>query len=162
MFREMVQEAIAAELPGRAQEDVEDYVTKLLVQFVKTDQVFLIRDPFGKPLTSVYEMLGEADVLINADSFERERAVHKHIGDYILFWTGVNPDFLRRMKLDDGRDLVCDYTRQGKTSYEVVSTFDYSPYEREAPVFRKLSEGFEGLSYALGHLRRHLPFHAAS
>ena len=161
MFREIVQTAVKAELPGRSLDDVEDYVTGLLIQFVQTEQLFAIRDPFGRPLTSIYEMLGEADVLLNADSFERERQVHKHIGDYILFWTGVNPDFLNRIKLDDGRDLVCDYTRQGKESYHVVSTFDYSPYDSEAPVFRKLSEGFEGIAYALGHVRRHLPFNAA-
>ena len=81
--RGMVHEAVALEIPGEVQEDVEDYVTRLLVQFVKTEEVFLIRDPLGRPLTSVYEMLGEADVLLNADSFERERQVHKHIGELL-------------------------------------------------------------------------------
>jgi hypothetical protein len=157
----MVEDAVAAELPGRELSDVEDYVTGLLFQFLRTDRVFAIQDHFGRRLTSVYEMLGEADVLINADSFDRERQVHKHIGDYILFWTGVNPDFLRRLKLDDGRDLVCDYTRQGKESYHVVSTFDYKPYDSEAPTFRRLSEEFEGFVGALSHLRDRLPFHAA-
>ena len=161
LFHEMVGEAVAAEMPGRGMEDVEEYVTGLLFQFLRTDRVFAIRDPQGRTLTSVYEMLAEGDVLINADSFERERQVHKHIGDYILFWTGVNPDFLRRLKLDDGRDLVCDYTLQGKQSYHLVSTFDYSPYESEAPTFRRLSEEFEGFVGALGHLRGRLPFHAA-
>jgi hypothetical protein len=87
--------------------------------------------------------------------------VHKHIGDYILFWTGVNPDFLRRLRLDDGRDLVCDYTVQGRASYHVVSTFDHPPYTSEAPTFRKLSDGFDAFAAALGQVRRHLPFWAA-
>lgn len=161
LFRELVQKAVATEIPGQSLEDVEEYVTEILVQFSLTDQVFAIKDSLGRPLTSVYEMLGEADILLNADSFERERQVHKHIGDYILFWSGVNPDYLGRLKLDDGRDLVCDYTRQGKASYHVVSTFNYSPYDAEAPVFRKLSDTFEGITYALGHVHRQLPFNFA-
>jgi hypothetical protein len=106
-------------------------------------------------------MLAEGDVRLNADSFEREREVHKHIGDYILFWSGLNPHYLQRLKLDDGRELVCDYTRQGKQSYFVVSTFDYRPFDSEAPTFRKLSDGFEGLSAALRRVSRERPFNAA-
>jgi hypothetical protein len=68
---------------------------------------------------------------------------------------------LKRIRLDDGRDLVCDYTRQGQRSYHVVSTFDYSPYDAEAPTFRRLSEDFEGVTMALGRLRPYLPFRAA-
>lgn len=161
LFHDLVQEAIVAESPARALEDVEDYVTRLLVHFMNTESVFAIRDACGRPLTSVYEMLAEADIRLNADSFEREREVHRHIGDYILFWSGVNPDFLRRLKLDDGRDLVCDYTQQGKQSYYVVSTFDYEPFGTIAPTFRRLSEGFEDFVSALRLVREQLPFRAA-
>lgn len=161
MFQDIVHRAVQAELPGGSLDDVEEYVTNLLVRFSSTQQVFAIRDSAGRPISSVYEMLAEADVLLNADSFDRERQVHKHIGDYILFWTSVNPTFLRRLRLDDGRNLYCDYTRQGKESYHVVSTFDRSPYDEEAPVFRKLSDGFEGLAFALRHVRQQLPFYGA-
>lgn len=160
MFHDIVHRAVLSELPGGTHDDVENYVTNLLVRFSSTQQVFAIRDSAGRPISSIYEMLAEADVLLNADSFDRERQVHKHIGDYILFWTGINPTFLRRLRLDDGRNLYCDYTRQGKESYHVVSTFDRSPYADEAPVFRQLSERFEALTHALGHVREHLPFHS--
>ena len=161
MFREMVQEALASEAPGRALEDVEDYVTELLLAFLRTDQIFSIKDASGRSVTSVYEMLAEGDIRLNADTFEREREVHKHIGDYILFWSGVNPDFLRKLKLDDGRDLVCDYSRQGRQSYHLVSTFDYRPFDQEAPTFKKLSDGFDDFAAALCHVRKHLPFNFA-
>lgn len=161
LFRELVQDSLAKEAPGRAMDDVEAYVTDLLFQFLRTDRVYAIKDQAGRGLTSVYEMLAEGDVRLNADTFEREREVHKHIGDYILFWSGVNPDYLRRLKLDNGRDLVCDYSLQGRQSYHVVSTFDYRPYDQEAPTFRKMSDGFDDLAAALGRIRRTLPFSAA-
>ena len=161
LFHELVHDAFLAQSCGRTGHDVEDYVTGLLFQFARTDHVFAIQDTEGRRLTSVYEMLAEGDVRLNADSFEREREVHKHIGDYILFWTGVNPDYLRRLKLDDGRDLVCDYALQGKQSYHVVSTFDYRPYDQEAETFRKLSDGFDDLTAALWRVRSRLPFSSA-
>jgi hypothetical protein len=160
-FRTTVHEAVAREAPGRALEDVEDYLTSLLVSFLRTDRIFAIKDAAGRPLRSVYEMLAEGDVRLNAPTFEREREVHKHIGDYILFWSGFNPQFLSRLKLDDGRDLLCDYTRQGQQSYWVVSTFDYQPFDQEAPTFRKLSDAFEPLTAALAHVRSRLPYHVA-
>ncbi|MCW5936973.1 MAG: hypothetical protein KIT11_06685 [Fimbriimonadaceae bacterium] len=157
-FRGLVHEAVAVELREPRIDDVEHYVARLLTDFALLDSVFAIQDGTGRRLTSIQEMLAEGDVLLNADSFERERQVHKHIGDYILFWSGVNPVYLTRLKLTDGREVVCDYTRQGKASYQLVSQFDYSPYEREAETFAKLSDLFEGVAYALARVRHQLPF----
>jgi hypothetical protein len=157
LFHEYVHDAMTHELRDPRLDDVEVYLTGLLVDFSKTERLFALRDPEGRPVTSVYEMLAEGDVLLNAGSFEREREVHKHIGDYILFWSGVNPDYLGRLRLDDGRELVCDYTDQGRQSYHVVSTFDYSPYDREAVTFRKLSDLFEAAAAVLSHVGRQLP-----
>lgn len=139
-------------------EDVEDYLSRLLVEFVSTDRVYSVKSRDGIRLSSIFEMLAEADIRLNADSFERERQVHKHIGDYILFWSGVNPHYLNLLKLDDGRHLHCDYASQGKQSYFVVSTFDHAPFSEEAPTFRKLSDAFEGLTATLARVRGELPF----
>ncbi len=157
-FRDLVHEALAVELRERHVDDVVDYVSRLLTEFMRTDRVYSIRGPDGRPVTSVYEMLAEGDVRLNAGSFEREREVHKHIGDYILFWSGVNPAYLSRLRLQDGRELRCDYTRQAKESYYLVSTFDYRPYDAEAATYRRLSELYEGIAHSLTHVRRHLPF----
>jgi hypothetical protein len=157
LFNEYVHEAMVRELHDPRLDDVEAYLTGLLVEFSKTERLFALKDPEGRPVTSVFEMLAEGDVLLNAPSFEREREVHKHIGDYILFWSGLNPDYLGRLRLYGGRELVCDYTVQGKRSYHVVSTFDYSPYDREAVTFRKLSDLFEAAAAVLAHVGRRLP-----
>ncbi|MBS1708908.1 MAG: hypothetical protein JSS65_09330 [Armatimonadetes bacterium] len=154
MFRDKVAEQTTTHLGSTGYDDVEAYLTSLLVDFVRMESVFSVRDSEGKPLRSVIEMVAEADVRLNAASFERERQVHKHIGDFILFWTGVAPDYLSRHRATIGTDLVCDYTRQGQESYYVVSTFDHPPYDAESSTFRKLSREFDGLSFVLGQVGR--------
>lgn len=146
----------------RSESEIEEYLTGLLVGFMHTDGVFAIRDRQGRPVTTVTDMIAEGDVRLNADSFAREREVHKHIGDFILFWSGVYPEFLRQLKLHSGRDLLCDYVQQGKESYYIASTFDHGPYRDEAATFMKLSVGFEEYSERLRVLRETIPLHVAS
>ena len=155
LFAELVSDSLA-KLHAPAESQVHPYLTDLLVRFLHSDSVFAVRRE-GRPLQSVIEMAAEADVRLNADSFERERQVHRHIGDYILFWGALYPDFLRRLKTADGLDLVCDYSGQGRRSYYIVSTFDYPPFGDEAPTFRLLSEGFEDYSRALADVGEALP-----
>lgn len=159
LFAELVRESVANRRLVASRE-IESYLSDLLVRFVHTDGVFAISRE-GKPLKSVIEMVAEGDVRLNADSFERERQVHRHIGDYILFWSGIYPDFLRRLKVAGSPDLACDYSRQGSHSYYVASTFDYPPFGEEAPTFRRLSEGFEGYTAALADVAASLPIYAA-
>ena len=114
LFAELVHSALGQNAHMYGKYGLDGYLTELLIQFSKTEQIFQIKNKNGTTVTSIYEMLAEADVRMNADSFERERQVYKHIGDYISFWTGINPNFLTRLKLSDGRNLVCDYARQAK------------------------------------------------
>lgn len=153
LFEELVTEALCRHVGSTGHQDVAAYLADLLTDFLHTDRIFGLRDKQGRRLESVADMVQEGDVLLNADSFEREREVHKHIGDFILFWSGVYPEFLRHLKLRVGSDLIYDYTRQGKESYHVVSTFDHQPYDREAPTFRKLSGGFEDYTFILSTVR---------
>jgi hypothetical protein len=158
MFAELVSGSLAERrLPTDPKVDA--YLTSLLVRFIHSDAVFAVRRQ-GRKVESVIEMAAEADVRLNADSFERERQVHRHIGDFILFWSGLYPDYLRRLKLGSGLDLVCDYTSQGRESYHIVSTFDYPPFGEEAPTFRALSEGFAEYSLALADVAESLPYSA--
>ncbi len=99
-------------------------------------------------------MLAEGDVRLRADSFDREREVHKHIGDFILFWSGLYPNHLTKLKIVTQANLTCDYTRQGQRSYHLVSTFNHDPYTAEAPIFNTLSERFEDLAFVLGQVSR--------
>jgi len=56
------------------------------------EQLLKIRNTAGKPLNDVGEMLIESDPIYGpAPSFDRERQVRKHIGDYTLFYAGMFP-----------------------------------------------------------------------
>lgn len=130
-----------------------DYLSEMLVRFLHVDGLYAIRDVYGHHVTSIAEMVAEGDVRLKADSFERERAVHRHVGDFLLFWSGVFPEFLRQLKAPTGKDSLLDPIRQGQMSYYVVSTFDYGRYADEAPVFRRLSEEFDLCRESLCTLR---------
>jgi hypothetical protein len=130
-----------------------DYLSEMLVRFMHFDGVYSIQDAYGQRVTSVAEMVAEGDVRLRADSFDRERAVHRHVGDFLLFWSGVFPEFLRQLKTPAGKDALLDPIRQGQMSYYVVSTFDYGRYADEAPTFRRLSEEFDLCRESLAALR---------
>ena len=134
---------------GLDENEVEAYLTEMLVRFLHQDGVYAIRDAFGSRVETVTEMAAEGDIRLNADSFDREREVHRHIGDFLLFWSGLFPESLDRLTAPTGLDALLDPIRQGQMSYYLVSTFDHGDYAREAPVFRRLSDEFEGYRESL-------------
>lgn len=148
-----------AEHLGWPDAEVIRYVTEVLTDFVHVDQVYKIRNAQGRRVEEVAEMLAEGDLLHRAESVDREREVHRHIGDYTLFMVGIFPEFLRRLKTAKAvisPDALLDYIRVGKRSYRIVSEFRYGPYGESAPLFRKLSENFELCVYGLGYVRADL------
>lgn len=147
LFGGVIAETVRVELGQQGREDVATYLTELVARFLHTDRIFAICDAEGRRVMSIAEMMAEGDISMNADSFEREREVHRHIGDFILFWTGAFPEYLKRMKLENEGDLIWDYPSQAKASYHLVSTFDYPPHDQEAPTFRKLSDSFEDYAF---------------
>ena len=139
--------------------EVIDYLTDVLVDFVHVDRLYKVRDARGRRVEEVAEMLAEGDVLHRAESVERERMVHKHIGDYTLFMTGIFPEFVRRMRTSRllvSPDALLDYIQVGKRSYRIVSEFGSGSSGGAASLFRKLSENFEICVYGLGYVRADL------
>ena len=68
------------------------YVSQLLTEFCDAEQLFKIRNGANRPLNDVGEMLLESDPVYGpAPSFDRERQVRKHIGDFTLFFAGMLP-----------------------------------------------------------------------
>ena len=55
-----------------------------------------------------------------------------------------------------GSDRLIAPVEQGRASYEIVSLFDLSPHEAEAPMFRELSENFEAYQFGLGQISKQL------
>ena len=134
------------------------YVSGLLVDFTHVDNLYRIRDSRGRGLEDIGEMLLESNPLLRASSFDREREVRKHVGDYVLFMTGLFPESLsgrqrfRQMRLD----VFVDYMKAGKESYRVVSAFDQFEYKYEAPLFRKLADNFELCVFGLNLVKQDL------
>lgn len=141
-------------------EDVIEYVSNLLVEFAVTDNLYRIKDAEGTATLSVLEMLAQGDVRLGANSFDEERRVHKHVGDYVLFHSGIYPDRLQTLELPIGQRLVCSYSEIARESYHVVSSFDHEPYTDEVPIFSDLSRRFELYRSLLHGIKGELPFAA--
>jgi hypothetical protein len=136
---------------------VSDYIAALLANFAHIDNLYRLRDARGKRLEDVGEMLIESNPLLMARSFDRERAVRKHIGDYTLFLVGLFPEYVASLPRRGLRlDALVDYLKAGKESYRIVSFFDQFEYRNEAPLFRQLSEQFEPCVYGLNLIKRDL------
>ncbi|HVS37323.1 MAG TPA: hypothetical protein VMS17_17310, partial [Gemmataceae bacterium] len=116
------------------------------------DVIHRFKNAEGKRLEDVIDMILEAEALPAAGRTRRE--YHRHIGDFTLFWTGVYPEALRRLRSVMTKDHFIDYCEQGKRSYYIASTFDDVPYRDEAPVLRRLSDEFELCAYGLSQVRR--------
>lgn len=155
-FAFVMTDALRREIPEGPREEIATYLAGLLSRFMRTDAIFAIRDAEGQEVTTLGEMIAEGDIQQRADSFERERVVHRHIGDFLLFWSGVYPGYLRQLRLKHEDEWLRDFTQQGRESYHFVSTFDYPPHDGEAPLYRRLSNDFEVITFCLGQASRKL------
>lgn len=138
--------------------EVADYVSAMLTDFTHVENLYRIRDARGRQLTDVAGMLIESNPLLDAPSFDRERAVRKHVGDFTLFFTGLFPEAVNALpKLRPlSVDTIVDYIAAGKESYRVVSAFNLFEYRDEAPLFGRLSSHFEQCVHGLNLVKRDL------
>lgn len=147
---------------GLNDEEMVNYISCLLTDFCEQDELFKVRDIHGRPLTAVGEMLLEADPVYGpASSFDRERQVRKHIGDYTLFFTGLFPERGNAGATTGGYrkqhlDSAIDFIRAGKESYYIVSQFNIFEYAKVAPLFTRLSKEFERCVHGLNIARREM------
>jgi hypothetical protein len=126
------------------------YIGDLLVRFVRLDAMYRVRNLEGRPLRELAEMMAEAENR-GADS---SREVHRHIGDFALFWTGVYPEALPRMQHAASKDYFVDFCTQGKHAYFVASTIDTArAHDPPCELLERLSREFELCTYGLRRVR---------
>ena len=123
-----------------------DYIEEqILCGFTYADNLYRIKDASGDRLEDIAEMLSESSVLLNADSFDREFQVHKHIGDFTLFMLSMFPYALARKKgrefilgglVIPGASLSEHYVLQGQRSYQIASEFT------DTELFQELSSNY--------------------
>lgn len=157
LFEDLVGRHYAEEI-GLRDPQLIAYVSHLLSEFCETDQLFKVRDAADRPLADVAEMLLEADPVYGpAPSFDRERQVRKHIGDFTLFFTGMFPESVNHLRLRRHRlENFIDWMKAGKESYYIVSKFEHFEYAKVAPLFASLSQNFEGCVYGLNMVKNDL------
>jgi hypothetical protein len=148
LFRGLTEYAFMNEL-GIGDPRLVGYVAELLASFVPIHGVWRLRDMQGRQLNNVTAMVAAAE---SADDEGRRRECHRHVGDFTLFWTGVYPEALARLKGRDAPDALIDYQRQGKRSYYVASTLSGGSDQRT--VLRRLSDQFELCAFGLSRVRR--------
>jgi hypothetical protein len=156
-FMEMVGRHYAEEI-GLRNPQIVNYVAHLLTEFCEVEQLFKIHNAAGRPLQDVGEMLMESDPVYGpAPSFDRERQVRKHIGDYTLFFAGMFPESINHFRLRKQRvENFIDWIRAGKESYYIVSKFEHFEYTNVAPLFASLSNNFEQCVYGLNRVKNDL------
>jgi hypothetical protein len=137
---------------GVADPKLTDYLSVLLSRFIHMDSIYKLRSGTGKRLEEVADMLMEVEDMPPEGRTSRE--MHRHIGDFTLFWTGVFPEALKRLRSSLHKDHVIDYCEQGKRSYRIASTFEDEPYKEESTVLRRLSDQFEICAFGLTQVRK--------
>jgi hypothetical protein len=135
---------------GVADPPLVDYIADLLARFIHCDAIYSVRNPSGQRLQDLAAMLYEAQARIG----DAKRNVHRHIGDFTLFWTGVYPEALNRAERQAQVDRLLDYRQHGKRAYYIASTLRNEENRTESEVLERLSHDFELCAYGLGELRR--------
>ena len=165
LFAGIVENVLYSDL-GVCDPAVADYLVDLLIEFLHFDRIHALKSVGGKRLEDVAEMITDAHLGPDVTGAVRDRIVHQHIGDYTLFWSGVYPENLKRLRSSDRKDHLVDYLEQGKRSYFIAAELTGERSDPPARVFRQLSDQFEFCVYGLGLVRkgweRHAPqsFHA--
>ncbi len=152
LFQGAAEQTFESEL-GIADQQLIDYLVNLLLRFLRQEALFHVRDTTGHRLTQVVDMVQEAE----HRQARPRREIHRHIGDFTLFYSGVFPEHLPRLQAPDRPDFLVDYAQQGKRSYLIAASYAEDDQSRdEAPVLWHLSEEFELCSEGLHRVRREL------
>jgi len=155
-FQQMVRNSYDGKL-GIHDAAITQYVARILCEFSESDKLYKVRDGDGRPIQSLEAMMLASDpVHGTAPSFDAERAVRKHIGDYALFLSGMYPESMDPYRKRHGQQSYDELVRAGKESYYIVSQFDLEEYAGEAPMFRRLSGWFDRCIYGLRLVREEL------
>jgi len=134
---------------GVADPPLIDYLSAMLAAFVRTDAIYGVRTPTGERLSQVADMLAEAQARQGA----ARRRLHRHIGDFTLFWTGLYPEIAERQR-KGRKDSLLDYQAQGKRNYLLASRLPADQESAPAEVLERLSNNFELCVYGLGEVRK--------
>lgn len=150
LFSGLVEQVFMSDL-GICNVEVTTYVSDMLVDFIHVDHIHRLRTVDGEAIRELSRM--EADAFVGPDSDEKLHTwfIHKHIGDFTLFWTGVYPENLNPRRR--GADAIREYLLQGKRSYGIASQLTAENSRPSAALLRNLGEQFEYCVHGLRKVR---------
>jgi len=129
-----------------------DYLAGVATRFARTERLFALKDLSGQRLTTVVEMLLEAEE--HAHPFSEhfnpneELRIRQHIGDYTMFMTGLFREYIQHLGV---MDL---YFKKGKESYWAVSELEEMSHRKDYPLFAMLARRFEHLSGGMDYMKK--------
>lgn len=132
------------------------YIARLLCEFTEAENILKVRDETGHSIEELRDMMQAADPIYgSASSFDTERSVRKYVGDYALFVAGMYPENSDARPHGHTPSLG-ELIQAGKESYYIVSQFNLFEYQEDAPLFTRLSDGFERCVLGLTLVREEL------
>jgi hypothetical protein len=125
---------------GLEQADIRDdasvrYIGNLLVEFLRTEDMYRVRDESGRRIEHLGDLLAVAEE--SKEAAERRR-LYRYLGDFTLFMLGLFPERLARPRRAVSADY---YALHGSRSYGIVADLAWT--ESEPELYRRLSAGFE-------------------
>lgn len=152
-FAGMAESIFEAEL-GVADPPLVDYLSELLVRFVRLDTSDRRQGQSAKPLQEISRLTSEAAQRVG----QARRDIHRQIGDFTLFWTGLFPEALRRSSAESAGDPYANLCQQGKRSYLIASRIEVGEPlptgDATNEVLERISCQFEMCAYGLREVRR--------
>ncbi len=129
-----------------------DYITDMLLRFMRSDDLHRILRRRGCELNDIARMISEAEQRQHQD----RREVHRQIGDMALFRTGIFPESLEaNTGQQPESNQFSDYCWQGKRAYLIASRLQSSDTQN-APgaVLKRLADQFEMCALGLKTIRQ--------
>jgi hypothetical protein len=125
-----------------------DYVAEMLAGFLREEHLHPLRDPEGRPVQYVFEMLA---ALQNADDRSRF-LIQAHLGNHTLFITGLFPTRIRWQSERRGAPGIEYYEGMGRSSYKAASDHRLAERYDLDRVLAHLSDAFGDVRQALNDL----------
>lgn len=127
---------------------VAHYISDLLAEFARTENLYKIRNLQGKRVETVVELLLEATRMEELGSeLEKEREIYKHTGDYTLFMSGIFREYVEK------NAFLGYYLQEGGRAYQAVFDRDVMLH-KPAYLFLELARQFEFYSGAVHYMKK--------
>ncbi|NOT00437.1 MAG: hypothetical protein HOP29_07390 [Phycisphaerales bacterium] len=153
LFAGLTEDAFYAQV-GVCDPRVVEYLVVLLLEFVHVDRLYKLRDPRGRRIESLTEMLSVDRRDLQERSGLTEGELHRYLGDFSLFWSGVFPEGMRYQPGGVHPDRLLDVVDRGKESYAIASRFHDEDSDPPGSLFKRLSAEFELCVHGLGLVRQ--------